>query len=191
MIWWIDKHIPKNSWTSSALVLEIWNTIFIFDLSRTYFWQINLCVWSFQNLLSMFGFWGIFFYKLIHMFELCGNFLSTNKFLCFNFVEFCIWKINFYILNFLDLFWINYLLLKKKIENWTWWIVLTNKFLCFNFAECVLEKLIFTFELFAIFFQLFFSFCFSFQLVEFFLDKLNCLLCYNFCGKLFGILFFN
>jgi hypothetical protein len=50
-----------------------------------------------------------------------------------------------------------------------------------------LEKLIFTFELFSIYFQLFFSFCFSFQLVEFFLDKLNCLLCYNFCGKLFGI----
>jgi hypothetical protein len=54
-----------------------------------------------------------------------------------------------------------------KIENW--WIVLTNKFLCFNFAECVLEKLIFTFELFAIFFQLFFSF----QLVEFFFGQIK------------------
>ncbi len=70
------------------MVLEIWNTIFIFDLSRTNFWQINLRVWSFQNLLSMFGFWRIFSYNLIHMFELCGNFFSTNKFLCFNFVEF-------------------------------------------------------------------------------------------------------
>ncbi len=105
------------------------------------------------------------------MFELCGNFnfLSTNKFLYFNFVEFCIRKINFYILNFLDLFWTNYLLLKKKLKIENWWIVLTNKFLCFNFAECVLEKLIFTFELFAIFFQLFFSF----QLVEFFFGQIK------------------
>lgn len=116
MIWWIDKHIPKTHkhhqhwfWKSETQSLSL-------TFPETYFWQINLRVWSFQNLLSKFGFWGIFFYKLIHMFELCGNFLSTNKFLYFNFVEFCIWKINFYILNFLDLFWTNYLLLKKKLK---------------------------------------------------------------------------
>lgn len=162
MIWWIEKHIPKTHKHHQHWFLEIWNTIFIFDLSRTYFWQINLRVWSFQNLLSKFGFWGIFFYKLIHMFELCGKFFSTNKFLCFNFVEFGIWKINFYILNFLDFFWTNYLLLKKKIENWTWWIVLTNKFLCFNFADCVFGKInfyIWTFcNLFPTFFFIFFRF---------------------------------
>lgn len=36
-----------------------------------------------------------------------------------------------------------------------------------------LEKLIFTFELFSIYFQLFFSFCFSFQLVELFFGQIK------------------
>jgi len=102
-----------------------------------------------------------------------------------NFVEIFFRQINSYILtlwNFvfkklISTFWTFWICFgqiicfwKNKIENWTWWIVLTNKFLCFNFAEwnVFLEKLIFTFELFANFFQLFFSFCFSFQLVEFF-----------------------
>jgi hypothetical protein len=77
-------------------------------------------------------------------------------------------------LNFLDLFWKNYLLLKKKlkIENWTGWIVLTNWFLCFNFAKCVLKKInfyIWTFLQF--FFQPFFSFFFCFNLWNFFFLK--------------------
>ncbi len=172
------------------MVLEIWNTIFIFDLSRTNFWQISLRVWSFQNLLSMFGFWGIFFYKLIHMFELCGNFLLTNKFLCFNFVEF-VFEI---LISTFWTFWICFgqiiCFWKKKIENWTWWIVLTNWFLCFNFAECDLKKLIFTYELFAKCFQPFFSILFLASTCEKKFGQINCLLCFNFCGKLCGIFFF-